>query len=146
MFAYGGHFGKPPRMRYIEMPAFTYKSQEILKSVPFIASLYRAALSHRAPASAATCPAQGHYKRNMTGLGPPNEHTCGHTYQSQIYYSAENSKNPCHEKHKQPFPSENYNRTFHNKSIKKFLNCSILVRCSILILLMKTVRFSIRSL
>jgi len=49
------------------------------------------------------------------------------------------------EKHKKSFHSENYNRTFHNKSIKKIVRCSICVRCSILILLIKTVRCSICS-
>jgi len=57
-----------------------------------------------------------------------------------------------HEKHKQSLPSEKYSRTFHYKSIKNrpmvFLRFrySICVRCSILILLIKTVRCSIRSL
>jgi hypothetical protein len=49
------------------------------------------------------------------------------------------------EKHKQFFPSENYNRTFHNKNTKKH-KVVFCVRCSILILLIKSVRCSIHSL
>jgi len=80
-------------MRYIEMPASTYKGHEILKCVHFIMSLSRAALSRRTPTSAATSPAQGHDKRRAMGLGPSNDHICAHACQSQISYSAENSKN-----------------------------------------------------
>ena len=49
------------------------------------------------------------------------------------------------EKHKQSSPSENCNRTFHNKSIKKIVCCTICVHCSNLILLIQTVCCSICS-
>jgi len=92
VFVYGGRFGKPPRMRYIEMPAFTSKGHAIVKCVPFIMSLSGAALSRRTPTSAATSPAQGPDKRSVMGLGPSNDHFCAHVCQSQVSYSTENSK------------------------------------------------------
>jgi hypothetical protein len=52
--------------------------------------------------------------------------------------------------HKQSYTSENYNRNFHNKSIKQSelrrLILFLRVRCSILILLIKSVCCSIPSL
>lgn len=78
------------------MPAFTYKGHEILKCVPFIMSLGRAVLSRRTPTSAATSRAQRHDKWSMMELGPWNDHTCADVCQSQITYSAENSKNHWH--------------------------------------------------
>ena len=61
----------------------------------------------------------------------------------QTFPNKKHKQSNTHEKHKQSIPSENYNRTFH-------MLCQLIlflrVRCSILILLIKTVRFSIRSL
>ena len=68
-----------------------------------------------------------------------------HENYEQTFPNKKHKQSNVHEKHKQFFRGENYNRTFHNKSIK-IVPCSIYVRCSILILLTKTVLCSIRSL
>ena len=57
----------------------------------------------------------------------------------QTFPDKKHKKSKTYEKHKQSFPSENYIQTFHNKNNK-------IVRCSILIFLIKTVRCSIRLL
>jgi len=69
----------------------------------------------------------------------------------KAFPNKEHKQSNAHEKHKQSFPSENYNRTLTGTRVLRrpiiFLRvcCSIYVRYSILILLIKTVRCNIRS-
>jgi len=57
----------------------------------------------------------------------------------QSFPNEEDKQYNAHEEHKQSFPNENYNRTF-------IIEAEKIVRCSILVLLEKTIRCSIRSL
>jgi len=59
----------------------------------------------------------------------------------QTFSSKKHKKSNAHEKCKQSFPSENYNRTSHAQPIVFLRIC-----CSVLTLLIKTVRCSVRSL
>jgi len=78
-----------------------------------------------------TCKSETH---KQSSLSENYEHT---------FPNKNHKQSNAHEKHKQSFPSQKYNRTSHMlRRPIVFLR----VRCSILILLIKTVRCSIRSL